>query len=138
MTREAAARQNAVVVPHLKGRDLRALELFRDRVRAALGKALVALRFVSRRVLEAPADAAAPPRPPGGPLPEPPAELRLIALVERRDVWVEERIDEAAAGVALETGALVTAFVYTPDEWGSPLSRASRLHAEAASGEAVT
>jgi hypothetical protein len=140
----------------LKGRDLRALSAFRDRLRSALGKTLLSVAFLARRPIDVPALAAAParigrPEPgrgpagkgPGGgglalqavPAPEPPGELRLLVRVERRDVWVEERVDAIALEVALETGALVVPYVYAPEELATPAARASRLLAELAEGE---
>jgi hypothetical protein len=134
----------------LKGRDLRALGSFRDRLRSALGKAFVSARFLSRRALDVPPEATAPLArgPEAGaraapgklaiqPSFEPASELRVLVFVERRDVWVEERVDEAALEVALESGAVVVPFVYTVGEWESPLSIASPLYAEAAFGEDV-
>lgn len=125
----------------LKGRDLRAVAAFREKVKSGLGKALVTLRYLSRRALDVAPEAAAPPAKPAAgklaiaPAPEPPGELRFLALVLRRDVWVEERIDEAALQVALETGAIVAPFVFTAEEWAAPLARTMPLAAEAERGE---
>ncbi len=128
----------------LKGRDLRALAAFRDRLRAALGKSLVSVTFLSRRPLEVPPEATAPaPKgAPGGglalqPAPEPPGELRVLVKVDRRDVWVEDRVDGVGLEVALETGALVSPLVYAEGDLDAPLARASRIAAELCYGEAL-
>lgn len=125
----------------LKGRDLRALSAFRDGLRAGLGKSLVAVRFLARHPIAlSPAAtlAAAPEAPPparGGlavkPAPEPPAEIRLLVIADRRDVWIEERVDEAALAATIETAAVIVPLVYSAEEWAAPLAMAMPLRAVA-------
>ena len=165
---------HATPLGSLRGRDLRALGLFREKLKASIGRGFERARFLSRRPIELPAGSAppgaripraarqsggdaSPPaargspegsapfsgRKPGSaaarsapPPPEPPpGELRVLVLVERRDAWVDDRVDEAALEVALSEGVLITPFVYTAEEFGSPLSAATPLGAEAARGE---
>jgi hypothetical protein len=139
----------------LKGRDLRALTGFRDRVRASLGKRLHAIYLLGRRALDVPAEAALPARAaagggpatagarPGGaalalaPAPEPPGELLLLVEVERRDLWVEEQVDAAALEVALATGALVLPLVRAEEEVAGDAARAAPLAARRAVSEEV-
>src|SRR5437868_4064957 len=86
----------------LKGADLRAVQAFRERLRAALGKSVASIAFLERRPLGLP-----PPEPVG----QPPAELRVIVRLDRRDVFAEERVDAIALDVALATGSLVAPLI---------------------------
>jgi len=96
---------------------------------AARGSPEGSAPFSGRKPGSAAARSAPPPPEP------PPGELRVLVLVERRDAWVDDRVDEAALEVALSEGVLITPFVYTAEEFGSPLSAATPLGAEAARGE---
>ena len=113
----------------LKGADLRAVQAFRERARAALGKAVVSIAFLERRPLGLP---------PAEPIGQPPGELRVIVRLERRDVFAEERIDAIALEVALATGSLVAPLIVAAEDLASPAARASRLAADVARAEELT
>jgi len=92
-----------------KAREARAFDAFRDRVRGALGDSFVLVRELSRRPL------------PGVPAGEIGAEMRVLVLVSRRDIYVDERVDESAFEVTSAHGVPVLAIVATADDLGSPL-----------------
>ena len=113
----------------LKGADLRAVQAFRERARAALGKAVSSIAFLERRPLGLP---------PAEPTGQPPGELRVIVRLERRDLFTEERVDAIALEVALATGALVAPLIVAAEDLASPAARASRLAADLARAEELT
>lgn len=122
------ARMIPRVLTSLKGRDLRALSGFKERIRSSLGKRLLGVKLLGRRPLDVPPEAALPPPPraPEGapakgnlalrPVPEAPGALEVAVTVERRDLWIEDQVDAAALDTTLETGALVAPFLLAADE----------------------
>lgn len=130
----------------LRGRDLEAIYGFAQRLRERLPNVVSEVRFLGARTLDVPARAAAPvPRayrkrkgrkahPP--PPPRPPSELQIAVRLTRRDVFVEEQIDEVASAVTRELGTVVAPFAYTDQEWDGRL-RATRLGIAYSDGEVL-
>ncbi len=118
------------LMKQLKGRDVRLLKAFVERLRAALGEALIDVQLVRVRLLDVdpaltrdPAAAAAV-QPAAGtrkqtlPAPPPPPvrELLVVVHVERRDVTIDAQLDEAAALAMLEHGGVLAPLLITRRE----------------------
>jgi len=132
----------------LKGRDLEAIYTFARRLRAELGDDVEEVRLLGHRALDVPPEACAPlPRPSAGPLgpqdrrrrllrplPLPPSELLLAVRLRRRDVVIEDRLDELASRISRELGTVVAPVAYRADEWEEALA-GTRLGETFAAGE---